>query len=881
MRIHRITLKNFRGVGDNTVEFASQGVTVLVGPNEIGKSSIPEGLDVLLRIFHDSKRSEITDLKPVGHDAGPEVEADISLGDYRMVYGKRWLKNAATTLTITEPTHQQFTGRDAHDKMVELLDGHLDRPLFDALRYVQGTAVGQHGISRSTSLMAALDQATSSRSTEPDGGTVLIDAIEAEYERYFTPSGKVRVDRNQVGDRLAAARASLESSQQSLKGLEQLGIDFASVVERIGMAEGRLDSCRRERVEVDEKLTQIDAAERDLAEAAADCRFAKSEQSGLSRDQTTRVTLVDAERAASDDVERLETEHIAVAAILSEADAILAGVAEEIDRCERAHKAGVDDEEVAALALSRCEARVAVGLLGRRLEEYEQTEELRVAATRVLDANIAITTKARVALDQALTRATQAEAVRTAGQPTIIIEPTSNLAVEIDGVEEMIVGGESKRWSVDGTSTVSIPNIARVIVTAPNDDEVEEELTAAHTNLTRIVEKYGLDVNDPRSDLEVRLGEIAAAKQDLGHADSRRDAALFDLTPEQLRAKLQNALALVEGHDDADASLDVEAARAALSEATNARSLAAQELGTANAERRAVDGHAGAQRIDLSRLSGEREHAKKALEHTSESLTKARVAKSDDDLNAALESADETLARAVERQQELQTHRDAASPEAVRAEAANLEARERRVLNELDTDRTRREQLTGELRALGSKDLQADFDRYQSEVDSLTRDLGALERRARAAQLLRVTFNRHRETARANRARPYADEVNRLGRFVFGPSAHFTINSSDFTVSSRTMDGITVSFDQLSTGAKEQMSVVATLACAILVNPDGQDDGGGAPVILDDVLGFADPTRLRRLGPVFAEAAKSAQVILLTATPERYESIGEATFVRF
>jgi ABC-type phosphate transport system auxiliary subunit len=684
-----------------------------------------------------------------------------------------------------------------------------------------------------------------------------------------------------VGDRLAAARASLESSQQSLKGLEQLGIDFASVVERIGMAEGRLDSCRRERVEVDEKLTQIDAAERDLAEAAADCRFAKSEQSGLSRDQTTRVTLVDAERAASDDVERLETEHIAVAAILSEADAILAGVAEEIDRCERAHKAGVDDEEVAALALSRCEARVAVGLLGRRLEEFEQTEELRVAATRVLDANIAITTKARVALDQALTRATQAEAVRTAGQPTIIIEPTSNLAVEIDGVEEMIVGGESKRWSVDGTSTVSIPDIARVIVTAPNDDEVEEELTAAHTNLTRIVEKYGLDVNDPRSDLEVRLGEIAAAKQDLGHADSRRDAALFDLTPEQLRAKLQNALALVEGHDDADASLDVEAARAALSEATNARSLAAQELGTANAERRAVDGHAGAQRIDLSRLSGEREHAKKALEHTSESLTKARVAKSDDDLNAALESADETLARAVERQQELQTHRDAASPEAVRAEAANLEARERRVLNELDTDRTRREQLTGELRALGSKDLQADFDRYQSEVDSLTRDLGALERRARAAQLLRVTFNRHRETARANRARPYADEVNRLGRFVFGPSAHFTINSSDFTVSSRTMDGITVSFDQLSTGAKEQMSVVATLACAILVNPDGQDDGGGAPVILDDVLGFADPTRLRRLGPVFAEAAKSAQVILLTATPERYESIGEATFVRF
>ncbi len=203
------------------------------------------------------------------------------------------------------------------------------------------------------------------------------------------------------------------------------------------------------------------------------------------------------------------------------------------------------------------------------------------------------------------------------------------------------------------------------------------------------------------------------------------------------------------------------------------------------------------------------------------------------------------------------------------------------MFNELDGDRTRREQLTGELRALGSKDLQADLDRSQNEVDTLTREYEALERRARAAQLLRNTFLRHRETARANRARPYADEVNRLGCFVFGPTSHVTINSSDFTVTSRTMDGTTVSFDQMSTGAREQMSVVATLACAILVNPEGRDGDAGAPVILDDVLGFADPARLRRLGPVFAEAAKSAQVILLTASPERYESIGEATFIHF
>ena len=177
------------------------------------------------------------------------------------------------------------------------------------------------------------------------------------------------------------------------------------------------------------------------------------------------------------------------------ADAALAGVLEEIDRCEHAHQAALDAEEVAGLELQRRDAHVAVGLLGRRLKELNQAEETRVAATRVLEANDAITTKARGALDQALTRVTQAEAVRTAGQPTVIVEPTSDLTIEVDGVKEIIVGGESKRWTVDGTSTVALGDIAKVIVTAPTDDEVEGELAAAHANLARVVEKYGLDVN--------------------------------------------------------------------------------------------------------------------------------------------------------------------------------------------------------------------------------------------------------------------------------------------------------------------------------------------------------------------------------------------------
>ena len=41
MRVLRIAIRNFQGVRYNEVQFAPVGVTILEGPNEIGKTSFP------------------------------------------------------------------------------------------------------------------------------------------------------------------------------------------------------------------------------------------------------------------------------------------------------------------------------------------------------------------------------------------------------------------------------------------------------------------------------------------------------------------------------------------------------------------------------------------------------------------------------------------------------------------------------------------------------------------------------------------------------------------------------------------------------------------------------------------------------------------------
>lgn len=71
------------------------------------------------------------------------------------------------------------------------------------------------------------------------------------------------------------------------------------------------------------------------------------------------------------------------------------------------------------------------------------------------------------------------------------------------------------------------------------------------------------------------------------------------------------------------------------------------------------------------------------------------------------------------------------------------------------------------------------------------------------------------------------------------------------------------------------MALIGRLACAQLVAADE-----GAPVILDDTLGFSDPARLRSVAAVLGAVGSTTQVIVLTCQPERFAGIGGAGVVR-
>jgi len=198
----------------------------------------------------------------------------------------------------------------------------------------------------------------------------------------------------------------------------------------------------------------------------------------------------------------------------------------------------------------------------------------------------------------------------------------------------------------------------------------------------------------------------------------------------------------------------------------------------------------------------------------------------------------------------------------------------------LQTTQTRRTAAQTELTEVqtrlkihGEEGLHEKLHMAQSHLERVLYENQSLFRRAAVARLLFETMQDERDKARRAYVAPLKERIEGLGRLVFDNTFQVDINE-DLQIANRTAGGVTVPFDSLSGGTKEQLSLIFRLACSMIVAKDG-----GTPVMLDDALGYTDPERLRLMGTVLAKAAKECQIVIFTCTPDRYSNVGEATVV--
>ena len=263
----------------------------------------------------------------------------------------------------------------------------------------------------------------------------------------------------------------------------------------------------------------------------------------------------------------------------------------------------------------------------------------------------------------------------------------------------------------------------------------------------------------------------------------------------------------------------------------------------------------------------------KELDRVRDTRDRARNAASDD----ALQVYQTETARAVSVEERsvrsAETSLLAKKPERVKALAETARGSVQTTQSRRNAAQTEQVEVQTRLRIHGEDGLHEKLHEVMTCLEHVEKDNQALFRRAAAARQLFETMREERDRARRAYVAPLKERVEHLGRLVFDESFEVEIDEKLLIVS-RTAGGVTVPFDWLSGGTREQLSLIFRLACSMIVAKDG-----GAPVIVDDALGYTDPERLRLMGAVLATAAKECQIVILTCVPDRYANVGEATVV--
>jgi uncharacterized protein YhaN len=319
----------------------------------------------------------------------------------------------------------------------------------------------------------------------------------------------------------------------------------------------------------------------------------------------------------------------------------------------------------------------------------------------------------------------------------------------------------------------------------------------------------------------------------------------------------------------------IDDANAARARAEDARDAARRAEDAARQSHAAADAAVRNLQAEASERTGRLGAETARLDADRGALEAARAATPDDALAAEEDRATAQAHGARERHHGEAAALAADDPEMVRAQVTNQRGALDRLVRERNEMALLAERMAGEISQQGDEGLADRAALADERAAAAEDDLARAEARASAADLLHEVMTRHRDLARRSYVAPFRDEVERLARLVFGGGTSVAIDHASLRVVSRTRGGVTVPYEALSGGAREQLAIIGRLAAATLAAPSG-----GAPVIIDDALGYSDAGRLQGVATALAAAGTSCQVIVLTCVPDRYSGIGQATVVR-
>jgi len=857
LKLRRITANNFRKFRTPvTIDGLTDGLNIVVEPNETGKSTLLEAIRAALFVPHRSSNQLTRSYQPFGENVAPEVEISFDVAGAPWTVSKRFLKSQS--MEVRGPN-----GRSQGDAAEEQLQALLGFEK-DTSRNGDVTAYGALGLlwvgqaeALAVSAPGRIVRDTIQATLEAEVGTILGGAAyERVRERVDQQCAVFWTAKGSAGGEQKSARERLDQAQliarEAASKVELLETSFAE----LEATRGRLKLLQREMADttdIDRRTDLVRSLE--IARAAAQIlaqRKAEYEMASI------RVQTLD--EVALRHANAVQVRDNAQAAL----DAAKASRAERSEALTAArHKADAARTKLVEARANRQQAKAALA----KAEQHAATlrRQQAIKSTRIRhDTVIGLEERLSVARATAATMIAPEAISRLEKGERSIAEARARLAAGATTIELV---GSAPDVRIDGNpvtadhrvltreTRVSLGNGAELIIRPPasagsaelglaealaRHDEALTELNVESIAGARHRNDTARDAAGEVKTLSAQLDSSAPADPELGLAAGV--AALKLLIP--------SLLSEPEGENNDEAppvrtfADAVDVAETALARAEGTQESAATNLALIEEQERPLAATEAGAASDLQNAASQLGQIEKGQGFASLA----------GDLIGAREKAAETATILNEAERNASAH-DAHS---IERGIANIDARQAaasEVRRRLETDIAR---LEGTIESEGGKGLAERAAVATEEAMAAEQALARTTEEAQTLKLLRDTL----EEVRAETSRTYVGPVTtrakrHIERLLPGSELLF---ANDLGLTAISRGGSPEDCFSLSRGTQEQLAVLTRLAIADLLREEGRP----VSLILDDPLVYADDTRLDLMTEILTEAAQHMQVILLT-----------------
>lgn len=881
MRLRRVRIEDFRKLrGPVCLDGLGDGLTIISGDNEDGKSTVLEAIRAALFCRHSSEADFVRSLAPFGcAGARPIVELDFELGGVSWHLRKAFCRKPYEAL-LTAGAGATFNGDAAEEELGRLLGlprgsrgatKPAEQGIWGLFWVSQGTAFDSDGAlsdgSRAT-LAGALEDELG-RVLGGDAAPALLARIRQRCDALFSEL------RNVARGDLKLARDARAKAEQQVDDLQAQLADYQGKLAELQRLREERDRHEREQTLVqaetavaaaEQEQRRIEGLQQRAQQAVREAELAHAKFDQARAAWRTRHDAIQAVKAAADEEAVLAAELAVAQQRLEPSKARLAEAEAELEAARQRQQAAEVQFADAGRALRRARLRQSLEADSTALRQAEAAEAAAAQAAAAAAA-IPVDDAMIAALRDGAAAAREASARLDAAATQVVFTPEAGRRVFIAGEE--VPPGQPLRLAAE--AVLQLEGFGNIVIRPGGEDLAlrQRKAAAAEGVVAEMLARCGIaGVEAAEAAHAQRRQYLLAAGTERRAAEALAPRGLAVLRAVVAATTAELALLPVAATAEPEPVLDDAAAEAARQEREDAvRQLARCQQARDGCAR---DGEQAAS-AEISAWTRCETAAVRSREQQ-QALADARSGTADPTLLAALKDEEASVAAADGLLAQARDALRSCAPEAMAerlATARRLLAETQDRLRRLDNDVRDRE---GELRGLGQNGLEDELAAVQGGLQRAERKLAVVEQDAAALRLLYDTLRTAEQEAKRSFAEPITRRISPYLQTLF-PGCELDFASDTLELRHLRRSGCDEPFSRLSVGTREQLAVLTRLAFAELLSERGQP----AAVILDDALVYSDRSRLRRMQAELLRAAERLQVLVLTCRPDDYVGLDAPT----